>query len=398
MWIATSLVLLGLSIAIWLRARRAAEGADRAIRSLRNELETERDEHRASQANAQAHQLAIFNSMVEGILILDAEGRVLTVNRSLERLFGVANELRGKSLMEAFRAHELLELYERVQKEGVVRAYELTLPELNHTRYIEVNAAAIRDAHGDSEGTILIFHDFTRIKELESVRKEFVANVSHELRTPLTLIKGYVETLIDGAKDDPAVAGKFLQTIQKHTNRLTFLIEDLLSLSQLESGQPLMHRQIASLHPIVERVLDELLASAAPKKQTLENLIDPELRANVDGDRVQQVLYNLIDNAIKYGRAGGMVSVGAEVKPEGVQVHVSDDGPGIPPDARERIFERFFRLDRARSREAGGTGLGLSIVKHIVQAHGGRVWVEARPQGGSTFYFTLPETVASARS
>jgi two-component system phosphate regulon sensor histidine kinase PhoR len=395
MWIAACILLLGLCGFLFWHGRRQADRLERSLRSVERELAAEREKHTVLLAQTQAHQLAIFNSMVEGILILDERGRVQLVNRSLERLFSIRGSVAGMSVMEAFRSHDVLEIFERVQKTGLVRGFELTLPGIQHTRHVEVNAASIRNPGDESGGTILIFHDYTRIKELEGIRRDFVANVSHELRTPLTLIKGYVETLIDGAKDDPAVATKFLQTIHKHTNRLTFLIEDLLQLSQLESGQPILQRQNTALHPLVERVLDELLPSAAQKKISLENHVEVQASVHADGDRVQQVLFNLLDNAIKYGRAGGVAKVGAETGADHVLIHVQDDGPGIPREAQERIFERFFRLDKARSREAGGTGLGLSIVKHIVQAHGGKVWVESAPGTGSKFIFTLPRQQAA---
>src|SRR5690606_25988706 len=174
-----------------------------------------------------------------------------------ERLFGFDRDIHGLTIMEAFRSHDLLEVMERAQREGQVRDFELTIPGIHHTRYVEVNAASVRDLENQRKEIILIFHDFTRIKELEGMRKDFVANVSHELRTPLTLIKGFVETLIDGAKDDPEVAAKFLQTIHKHADRLAFLIEDLLTISQLESGRVVMQPQLIQLHPAVEKTLDE---------------------------------------------------------------------------------------------------------------------------------------------
>jgi two-component system phosphate regulon sensor histidine kinase PhoR len=227
---------------------------------------------------------------------------------------------------------------------------------------------------------------------LENTRREFVANVSHELRTPLSLIKGFVETLLDGAKNDPETATHFLQTIEKHTNRLTYLIEDLLTISRLESGQIVMNRQPVNLHEEVARALEDLQARAAEKNVTLENLVPTGLRALADADRLQQVLSNLIENAIKYGRDAGRVSIGAKARSENeVEIWVRDDGPGIPAGARERVFERFYRADRARSAESSGTGLGLSIVKHIVQAHGGEVGVNSEPGTGTTFFFTLPK-------
>ena len=390
MWIALSFVLLLISIFLFWTLRKGESVAASRISALETDLADLQNEREHAFAQQRAHELAIFNSMVEGILILDQRGRIQTVNKSLERMFSLSSDVRGQTIMEAFRFHDILEIAECTQKEGVVRAYELTLPGIHQDRFVEVNAAAIESSNDQGEGLIMIFHDFTRIKQLESIRKDFVANVSHELRTPLTLIKGYVETLIDGAKEDPAVTARFLQTIHKHTNRLAFLIEDLLTLSQLESGQIILQPQVALLHPIVERVMDELQSAAAQKSITLENLLPADLEVKIDADRLEQAIYNLIDNGIKYGKASGRITVSSDILPDRVQIAVKDDGPGIPPDAQERIFERFFRVDRARSREQGGTGLGLAIVKHIIQTHGGKVWVESTLGQGSRFFFTLP--------
>jgi two-component system phosphate regulon sensor histidine kinase PhoR len=225
-----------------------------------------------------------------------------------------------------------------------------------------------------------------------------VANVSHELRTPLSMIKGFVETLLSGAKDDPAVAIRFLKNIDKHTNRLTFLIEDLLTISRLESGKVVFNLQPTSLREVTARVEEDLQTRAADKKMRLLNQVPEEAVAWADGDRLQQVLFNLVDNAIKYGRLEGLVTVTAADKGQSeVQVTVRDDGPGIPVEARERIFERFYRVDRARSRDQGGTGLGLSIVKHIVHCHGGKVWVESEVGKGASFHFTLPKNDSTPR-
>ena len=390
MWIALTFVSLLLAIVCYWLGKRRLEESRNEQRELKRELARARDEQTDREAKARAHETAIFNSMVEGILILDAQGRVHTVNKSLERLFALQHDVRGQTIMEAFRTHELLEITERAQKEGQVRAFELSLPGIHHSRYLEVNAASMRLAADQSNGVILIFHDFTRIKQLENIRRDFVANVSHELRTPLTSIKGYVETLLDGAKDDPAVATKFLHTIHKHADRLTFLIEDLLTLSHLESGQAFIERRIVPLRPIVNRIFEELQPSSSQKNIRLEATMAENMQVNADADRLQQVLHNLIENAIKYGRDGGVVKVGAEKLGDETQIFVQDNGVGIPPDAKDRVFERFYRVDRARSRDQGGTGLGLAIVKHIVQLHGGKVWVESTSGEGSTFYFTLP--------
>ncbi|HTG45500.1 MAG TPA: ATP-binding protein [Verrucomicrobiae bacterium] len=390
-------ILLGGCIALHLFWARRVEAVRANALQLRNELHLLKDERAHAAAHSRLHQFAILNSMVEGALVLDSTGRIQTLNKPLETLFGLSREVRGLSLMEAFQSPELFELAERVQHAEQVRAFELTVPGQGQSRFLEVNAAAFRGFKHEPGGVIMIFHDFTRIKELENLRKEFVANVSHELRTPLTLIKGFVETLLDGAKDNPETTTRFLHTIEKHTSRLTFLIEDLLTLSQLDAGKIAMHRQLASVRQIAERVLEEIQEFAREKNMELRNQIDPALQAELDADRIQQVFYNLLENAIKYGRPGGAVTLQARALPEGAEISIADDGPGIPLEARHRIFERFFRLDRARTREAGGTGLGLAIVKHIVQAHQGQVWVESEVGVGSTFRFTLPRVPALAR-
>jgi len=256
---------------------------------------------------------------------------------------------------------------------------------------LEINALALRDRDGRRDGAILVFHDLTRLRELEGVRQEFVANVSHELRTPLSLIKSTVETLLDGGKHNAGTLRRFLEIIERHANRLTLLIDDLLLLSTLDSGRVVLQLQAVSVRLAVQEVADDLSGRAQARGSRIELEVAPELVARADPDRLRQVLSNLLDNAIKYGRPEGRTTVRARARPDGmIEISVSDDGPGIPADAQARIFERFFRVDKARSREQGGTGLGLSIVKHVVQAHGGDVSVVSSPGAGSTFTFTLP--------
>jgi two-component system phosphate regulon sensor histidine kinase PhoR len=235
---------------------------------------------------------------------------------------------------------------------------------------------------------------------LERTRREFVANVSHELRTPLSLIKGSVETLLDGAVSEPAIASKFLDIIDRHCDRLTYLIEDLLTLSRLESGQLAINYDTVPLREHVTEVFHDFHRKAEDRGVQLINDVPLRLQARADSDRLDQVLSNLIDNAIKYGRPGGTVRIeGREIPGSDlIEMAVADDGPGIPTEAAERVFERFYRVDTARSREQGGTGLGLSIVKHIIQAHGCEVRLETAPAKGAAFRFTLPAvppTVAS---
>jgi two-component system phosphate regulon sensor histidine kinase PhoR len=327
--------------------------------------------------------------MLEGLLLLDRNRRIYLANRTFKNLFGLKTELRGKTIMEALRVHELAALVERVESDGQVFDYELKLPELSE-RWLQVNAAAIFNSAGEREGTILVFHDLTRLKQLERTREEFVANVSHELRTPLSLIKGYVETLLDGARNNPEVADRFLKIIERNTQRLDLLIQDLLTISALESGQVKLNLQPVALRPLVEKVLADLKKPAGVREVNLVNEL-PDLTMTGDASRLEQVFANLVDNAIKYGRTQGTVTVGGrKADANKIEVFVRDDGPGIPPESLDRIFERFYRVDKARSREQGGTGLGLSIVKHIVQNHGGEVWAKSELGKGTTFFFTLP--------
>jgi two-component system phosphate regulon sensor histidine kinase PhoR len=386
----TAMVLVGAAALHWWWRRRYEILHEQFLRE-QDSLFAARKQYGQEAAQKQAEQQALFNSMAEGVLVLDQSGRVQLVNRSLQKLFGLTADVRGQTIMEAFRLRELVEVVQRLQGEQTVTNHEFQLPGVTEQRWLEVNAAAFLDSHGMLRGSILVFHDLTRLKQLENTRQEFVANVSHELRTPLSLIKGYVETLLDGAKDDPELAARFLLTIEKHTDRLTYLIEDLLTISRLESGQIVMNVHQVGLREEVERVLDDLQSRAGEKNVRLENTLPGDLLARADADRLQQVLFNLIENAIKYGRQEGVVSIGGKFNSDNlVELWVRDDGPGIPGEAKERIFERFYRVDRARSRETGGTGLGLSIVKHIVQAHGGEVWVKSELGAGTTFYFTLP--------
>jgi len=378
------------SLHFWWRAKFNAQAERRAA-----EIETSQRKQQQTSLDAKAQQQVLFNSMLEGLLLLDRSRKIYLVNRAFKNLFGLKTELRGKTIVEALRLHELDELIQRVEAEQQVLDYEIKLPDLNE-RWLQVNAAVITNAAGERDGTILVFRDLTRLKQLERAREEFVANVSHELRTPLSLIKGYVETLLDGARDNPEVAERFLKIIERNANRLDLLIQDLLTISALESEKIKLNLQPVVLRALAEKVFTDLHAKAENKNVELVNDV-PELTANGDVNRLDQVLANLVDNAIKYGRAEGRVTVGGKKLDDGkVEIFVRDDGPGIPPEAINRVFERFYRVDKARSRDQGGTGLGLSIVKHIVQAHGGEVRVESELGKGATFFFTVPAVVISA--
>lgn len=386
-WLLTILaiaVAVGLQV-YWMRRHRVEA---RMVQDLKREAQALRDRHELALEREEAQRQTLFNSMAEGFLLVDRDGRVQAVNQALKRFFPIEEDFRGRSIMEVFRLHELLSRWEQALHDTQPRTFELELPD---DRSFEVSAAALRGRFGAPEGCVFIFHELTRIKQLENTRREFVANVSHELRTPLTLIKGFVETLIDGAKGDPELADRFLGMIDKHTDRLTFLIEDLLTISKLESGQIVMNLQPTALREVVERVVEDLESRAEERRVRLTNLVPEDLRALADGNRLQQVFFNLIDNAIKYGPIGGCVEMGARLREDQIiEAWVRDNGPGVPQDSVERVFERFYRVDKARSREQGGTGLGLAIVKHIVQSHQGEVWLKSVIGEGSTFFFTLP--------
>jgi two-component system phosphate regulon sensor histidine kinase PhoR len=360
----------------------------RAQRQAQNDFGALQKQQQQTSLAAQTQHQILFDSMLEGLLLLDRHRKIYLTNRAFKNLFQLKIEPRGKTILEALRSHEIDELVARAEKEKQVFNHELKLPDLNE-RWLQVNAAAISNSAGESEGTILVFHDLTRLKQLENQRAEFVGNVSHELRTPLSLIKGYVETLLDGARENPEVAERFLKIIERNTQRLDFLIQDLLTISALESERISLDLSPVNLSALVEKVFADLQSRAETKKIKLQNQL-PELVANADANRLEQVFANLVDNAIKYGRNEGSVFIGGKNLADGkLEIFVRDDGPGIPPESLPRIFERFYRVDKARSREAGGTGLGLAIVKHIVQAHGGEVRAESEPGKGATFFFTI---------
>lgn len=394
MWLSAVPFLAGVAGALlaWREfGRRRELGA--ANTRLRTELDQAKAAHTETRSRLEHQQHALLESMIEGVLLLDSAHKVILINSALRRTFRIEHDVTGQSALSALPLHEIEELLVSSTSKGPVIGFELTTPGLNEQRFL-VNATPIgsHPAAG-TPAILLVFHDVTRLKQLERTRQEFVANVSHELRTPLSLIKGSVETLLDGGLENPEVNARFLRIIEKHADRLAFLIEDLLTLSSLESGQfPL------SLHPIridalVQDVLDDLQAKASDRgvTLTLESQVGVGVEIEADADRLEQVFYNLVENAIKYGRPNGAVRVRTQPGPANtLGISVMDDGPGLPPDALPRVFERFYRADRARAREQGGTGLGLAIVKHIVQAHHGSVGVESEHGRGCNFWVRLP--------
>jgi two-component system phosphate regulon sensor histidine kinase PhoR len=390
MWKALSLgLVILLLLQYFFERRRRRKLTDELAESRTALSETEIRLSREIQ-EAATQQETLFDRMIEGVLILDGQGKVRLVNAALRDLFGLTGEVHGKRLIEIVRSHELQEIVLHAKEVGHVTGQELMISSGVENQHFAVNASSFKESSSRT-GVIVILHDLTGMKNLESGRREFVANVSHELRTPLSMIKGYVETLLEGNVSDPKVESRFLGKIQKHSDRLTFLIEDLLALSQLESNQIALNFSRLPLAQLIDRVFEDLRDKAASRGVTLKSNIAPDLEVSVDSDRIQQVFQNLIENGIKYGRPEGELFVTATLGEDGfVVVSIADDGPGIPAEVGDRVFERFFRVDKARSRDQGGTGLGLAIVKHIVQSHGGRVWLDQGEQTGGVFYFSIP--------
>jgi two-component system, OmpR family, phosphate regulon sensor histidine kinase PhoR len=333
---------------------------------------------------------AVLASMVEGVLVLDRQGRMLLMNEALQRMLpGADASTIGRPYIEVIRHHPLNEYVGAVLAGGEGRREVTLLTPEERTFLMQASVAKPEGERGVA--AVLVFHDITELKRLERVRKDFVANASHELKTPLTSIAGYVEALVDGAKDDPATCAQFLGIIQKHTENLKTILSDLLQLSTIESGVYRWKRQEVAIADLMERAARVLRPVAERRQQTLTvRPCDTALRIWGDLDRLTEALINLLDNAVKYTPDGGSITVDAAASGNGTQIVVTDTGFGIPPKELPRIFERFYRVDRARSRELGGTGLGLSIVKHIVEAHGGHVTVDSTVGRGSTFSLFLP--------
>jgi two-component system phosphate regulon sensor histidine kinase PhoR len=334
---------------------------------------------------------AILLSMFEGVMVVDIKGTILLMNRALKDLLQVKDEFVDKKPLEILRNIEIQEMVDNTLKlkQGVEsREISVLFPE---EKILLVHAAPVV-RENETEGAVLVFHDITDLRRLEKVRQDFVANVSHELRTPVASIKGYAETLLDGALEDKNNAKDFLKIIYTDIDRLARLIDDLLNLSRIESGKFKMNLQLCAISPIIKRIVSGLNKQARDKSITIKTSIPKKPGSLlIDETRIAQVLFNLIDNAIKYTRDGGDISLSVDEKNGFIQVNIADTGCGIAQEHISRLFERFYRVDKARSRELGGTGLGLAIVKYIIQAHQGEVFVQSTLGQGSVFSFTLPK-------
>ena len=332
---------------------------------------------------------AILGSMVEGVAVVNNAERLVFANPGFAEILGLdVPPTSGSALVEVVRQTELLEAVRQVLG-GEPRVQSEIVTGTLRQHYFAITVAAVRA--GDTTGAVVVLHDITELRRLERVRRDFVANVSHEFRTPLTAIQGFAETLLAGAIDDSVNRTRFLEIILEHSRRLARLTEDLLVLSKMDADRLELEVQQLRVSQLIESCLETAQRRAAEKDLRISvNL--PQSLPVIAGDRrrLAEVLQNLLDNAIQYTLPGGQITVSAEPKEGEVILTVSDTGIGIPKVDQPRIFERFYRVDVARSREAGGTGLGLAIAKHLVEVHGGRLWVDSEVGRGSQFHFSVP--------
>ena len=333
---------------------------------------------------------AILASMSDGVIAVDCNGNILLINPAAERMFNIKYEnSMGKGVIEVIRNYDLEKLLQAalMSEESITREVQIFVPDPKSFR---ISTAPLMSETG-VVGVVAVLRDITAFREVERMKTDFVANVSHELRTPLTSIKGFVETLMDGAMEDPKTAAHFLEIINDETDRLNRLISDLLSLSRVEAKQGQIRKAALNLDKLIINTVSILSPQASEKNQILNVDIKIPLPViSADEDMIGQLLINLVDNAIKYTADGGRIDIRAERWNDSVKIAVSDTGIGIPRDSIPRLFERFYRVDKARSREMGGTGLGLAIVKHILEVHSGRIEVDSIVGQGSTFTVYLP--------
>lgn len=333
----------------------------------------------------------VLSSVIEGIVAIDKEGRIILFNHALKNMIDCSSDrVLEKFHWEIIRNNQLNELLKETLQKGQALTREITLFSPQE-KIFHASANPLTEKN-KVWGAVVVLNDITEIKKLEKMRSEFVANVSHELRTPLTSIQGFVETLKEGAINDPEKAQYFLEIIEKQSNRLNNLIEELLQLSKIESQKIAMNLQSINLRDLIDKTISEFKKKIEQKDHKIKINISPQLPlVKADPEQFEVVFRNLLDNALKYTPDGGEIYISALEKAENIYIEIADNGIGISAEHLPRIFERFYRANKDRSRKLGGTGLGLAIVKHIVQAHQGTIGVESKPGKGSKFFFTLPK-------
>lgn len=336
---------------------------------------------------------AVLSSMVEGVLAFDANERLANLNQAAIEMLAIdRDQVKGRYVQEAIRNIRLQKLVAKILESKESQEDEMEIQD-GGRRVLQMHGTILRNDKGESLGALVVLNDITRLRHLENIRRDFVANVSHELKTPITSIKGFVETLQEGALKDPKDAERFLRIISKQADRLNSIIEDLLTLSKIEESEKTeMRLEEHNIKAVLQDAIAICDAKARVKKIPVALDCDDELGAKINPELLEQAIINLLDNAIKYSDEGGDVKISAIKLRSEINIRVQDWGIGIERKHLPRLFERFYTVDKARSRELGGTGLGLAIVKHIVLAHHGNVSVESAPGKGSAFTIHLPGT------
>jgi two-component system phosphate regulon sensor histidine kinase PhoR len=329
---------------------------------------------------------AVLNEMSDGVIIVNESGLIQLINPAAEAMFGVKQEqVIGLSLIEAIRQYQLVDLWKRSQETGQPQVVIVELPGQN----LYLQSVATNLGTTMPECTLLLFQNLTRIRHLETVRQDFMSNISHELRTPLAALKALTETLQESALDDPPAARRFLQRMETEVDAISLIVSELLELARIESGRVPLKLEAISASQLIDQAVERLTLQAERAGLTIHTHCSEEIDTVLaDSSRLEQVLVNLLHNAIKFTLEGGDIEVGCQQKGDNVEFYVKDSGIGISAEDLPRIFERFYKTDRARS--SGGTGLGLAIAKHLVEAHGGKIWVDSIEGKGSSFLFTIP--------
>lgn len=332
---------------------------------------------------------AVLNQMTDGVMIADEDGQIKLINPAAQKLFNVKEkQALGHSLAEVVRQHQLVELWQRCQESGEEQV--LTLEVLHQRKFVQSIVISLEQALPGQY--LLLFQDLTRMRRLETVRRDFISNISHELRTPLASLKALTETLRDGAIEDPPAAERFLERMETEVDALAHMVSELLELTRIESGQVPLELKPVSACLLIHSAVERLGVQAERAELTVEvNCSDELPDVWADKPRLGQALVNLLHNAIKFTPAGGKIILAARSEADMIIFSIRDTGVGIPAEDLPRIFERFYKADRARS--GGGTGLGLAITRHLVEAHGGRIWAESVEGRGSTFYFSIPVVI-----
>ena len=331
---------------------------------------------------------AVLSSMAEGVIAVDGQERIVSVNKAAAALLNIdAQYAQGRSVQEVIRITEIHEFIKKTLAKDQPTETDLSLP-TEGSRFFRIYGASLPG----STGAVIVLNDMTRVRSLENLRRDFVANVSHELKTPITSIQGFVEALLEGAMNDHKQAERFLKIIARHSDRLNSIIEDLLTLSRLEEDRERKETsfEVTELKPVLASAIELSSIKAEEKQMRIELVCHDHTRAKINVALLEQAMLNLLDNAIKYSPSGSTIRITAEQKGEQTTISVQDNGCGIAQEHLPRIFERFYVVDKSRSRKLGGTGLGLAIVKHIAQVHGGSVTLESSPDVGSTFTIHLP--------